>query len=94
MDKMGSSLKAKNKGVPATPRNGSPIELVSLLYNGIKMMKFFYEEGFSKHEGVLNDMNEFIKYSSWKKLIEKNFEKYFWVPKNEIEFKDYLIEPH
>ena len=52
MDKMGSSIKAKNKGIPATPRNGSPIELVSLLYIGIKMMKLLYEESFSKYEGV------------------------------------------
>jgi len=32
MDKMGTSVHAGTKGVPATSRAGSPIELVGLLY--------------------------------------------------------------
>jgi len=49
MDKMGSSEKAKNKGVPATSRNGAPVELISLLYLGVRMMVILYDEGFSQY---------------------------------------------
>lgn len=38
MDKMGSSNKAGTKGVPATPRDGAPVELTSLLKKGLDFM--------------------------------------------------------
>jgi glycogen debranching enzyme len=50
MDKMGSAS-GVNKGTPATPRDGAPVELVGLLYSGLK----FAEEIFEKRnclEGV------------------------------------------
>ena len=92
MDKMGSSKKAGNKGIPASSRHGAPIELTSLLFIGIKMMKMLYDEGFSEYAGVEIDKETCISYRNWKKLIKKNFEKYYWIPEEENEFENYKIE--
>ena len=45
MDKMGSSDKTGNRGVPATPRDGAPIELVALLYTALIFMESMYDKG-------------------------------------------------
>ena len=72
MDKMGSSAKAGNKGYPATPRAGAPIEMTALLYASLKVMNQLNEEG---HYGynTLSFKKREIKYSEWAKTILKNF---------------------
>lgn len=45
MDKMGSSDKTGNRGVPATPRDGAPIELVALLYSALEFMSEMHTQG-------------------------------------------------
>lgn len=52
MDKMGSSETAKNKGYPATSRDGAPIEMTALLKLALNLVISLHEKGLYKYEGI------------------------------------------
>lgn len=52
MDKMGSSIEAGVKGKPATPRDGSAIEMVGLQYAVISWLQKMSAIGEYPHKGV------------------------------------------
>ncbi|KAF1745389.1 hypothetical protein MXB_3007 [Myxobolus squamalis] len=82
MDKMGSSDIASNKGFPATPRDGSPIELVALFSSTLTWLSEISNDSIYPFKGVTsrND-NMLVTWDTLNDKIKNNFEESFWIPK-------------
>lgn len=84
MDKMGSSVEAGTKGKPASPRDGSAIELVALskaVISWLDEMSSMDVYPYDKVERVYdNTITLEWTWSKWASLIKANFEKYFYIP--------------
>ena len=82
MDKMGESEKAGTKGVPATPRDGSAVELVGLCKSTVSWLHQANAAGKYPHNGVMVDNvkgTSQLTWLKWSETIQQNFEKYFHV---------------
>ncbi|CEM21760.1 unnamed protein product [Vitrella brassicaformis CCMP3155] len=82
MDKMGSSEKAGNKGVPATPRDGAAVEIIGLLKSALRFVSSLPEDVFPYKTVTLSNGNE-VLYKKWNTILEASFEKIFYVPSEE-----------
>ena len=74
MDKMGSSERAGNKGVPSTPRDGSPVEIVGLSWSAVSGLAQL-----GGHVYCHQEIPVFGSLANWADKIRDNFEKYFWI---------------
>ncbi|KAK8737367.1 hypothetical protein OTU49_004452 [Cherax quadricarinatus] len=98
MDKMGSSDLAGTKGKPATPRDGSAVEIIGLCKSALRFLGQMHHENKFTYNSVerQDDTGNVTKwtYEFWEKKIQENFEKYFWIseqPSPEMEPKPELI---
>ncbi|XP_071514499.1 glycogen debranching enzyme isoform X2 [Panulirus ornatus] len=98
MDKMGSSEVAGTKGKPATPRDGSAVEIIGLSKSALRFLGRMHHENKFSYNSVerQDDTGNWTKwtYEFWEKKIHENFEKYFWIseePTPEREPKPELI---
>lgn len=82
MDKMGSSAKAGNDGTPATPRDGSAVELVGLCCSVVTWLAELYESGRYTHEGVAHGAEQW-SWAQWKQKLIDSFEAHFWVSESD-----------
>ncbi|KAB0795230.1 hypothetical protein PPYR_12069 [Photinus pyralis] len=83
MDKMGSSDKAGNRGKPATPRDGSAIELIGLSKAVISWLDKLYDEKAYPYQGVQRTSKSGTiiswTFKAWAEKIQNSFERHFWV---------------
>jgi glycogen debranching enzyme len=88
MDKMGSSERAGNKGHPATPRDGSPVELVALCRATLSWIIQMNKEGHYPYDSLETSHGKTkLLLTEWLNRIDENFEKQFWVDQsNSSEF--------
>lgn len=83
MDKMGSSDKAGNRGKPATPRDGSAVELIGLSKCVITWLATLNQRGDYPYDGVkrqgTNGQVTKWTFNEWAEKIQNNFTKHFWI---------------
>lgn len=86
MDKMGESAAAGNRGRPATPRHGAPVELVGLLASTLRWLSSRYPG-----QGV-QVAGQLLTYEAWAAKLRRNFEAAFWLPTEAGDDPAYHVE--
>lgn len=84
MDKMGSSEAAGTRGRPASPRDGSAVELAALAHSAAAWLAALHRAGRYPHPGVARRHRDGARtawsFAQWAERIRRAFERHFWVP--------------
>jgi len=80
-DKMGESPKAGNEGVPGTPRDGAAIEITAMLKSCLRWVnEVRRSNGYNWPATVKKENGETVSLEHWEELLEKNFERCYYIP--------------
>ncbi|XP_029970686.1 glycogen debranching enzyme isoform X1 [Salarias fasciatus] len=82
MDKMGESERARNKGMPATPRDGAAVEIVGLSKSAVRWVVELHAKGLFPYDGAkvhTQGAEGFVSYAQWNQQLQRSFEAGFWV---------------
>ncbi|GAA5998308.1 hypothetical protein JCM5350_002093 [Sporobolomyces pararoseus] len=94
-DKMGESEKAGSKGLPGTPRDGAPVEITGLVKSALRWVAKLSEKGQFPHKGVkatVDGKERLVTYKEWDSLIQKSFERLYYVPSDPSKDSEYEID--
>ncbi|CAI4224223.1 unnamed protein product [Auanema sp. JU1783] len=78
MDKMGSSVKAGNKGLPATPRDGAAVELQGLAASVLSHFHKWATDGTIQFKTVTHDDLSWT-WDEWLQKIHQSFQQNFYI---------------
>lgn len=92
MDKMGESVNAKSSGVPGTARNGAAVEINGLLKSTLRFVVELHKQGKFKYTDVIKKDGSKITFEAWDDLLQRNFEKEFYIPIDPREDKLYNFD--
>ncbi|KAG7524665.1 glycogen debranching enzyme-like isoform X2 [Solea senegalensis] len=82
MNKMGESESAHNKGIPATPRDGSAVEIVGLCKSTVRWLMKLHNNGHFPYAGVnihREGQTYSMSYMEWDHKIQENFQNKFYI---------------
>lgn len=77
---MGSSDKAGNRGLPATPRDGTAVELAGLCYSVVSWLSKLNRSVYPFD--TVTSPTEKLSFADWSSKIRNSFERHFYVDLN------------
>lgn len=76
----GESDQFGTMGVPATPRDGAPIEITGLLYSTLVWLDRLSTTPHFPHENVTLEDGQIWTWAEWSNTLKQSFEHQYFIP--------------